>query len=189
MEAKMEIKSEQSIFINQVFNVKKLHVKDQNGEEVVDYLVVEPKIHDENLVSGVAILPLVDGMVGCVNMYRPALKKNSIEIPHGFIEKSESAAGACSRELREETGIVMDPEKFIHLCTVAPDGGVIRGLVELYFVDAHNPRVKKTAELGLGDLNFFSIQQIDKMIQDGELVDSFTMVAFLSALSRGLIQF
>ena len=32
-----------------------------------------------------------------------------------------------ARELREETGILADPSEFLHLCTIAPDSGVIRG--------------------------------------------------------------
>ena len=75
----MQVLDEKKIFSNQVFDdVKALHVIDANFKEVADYLIVEPKIHDENLISGVAILPFVNGLIGCVEIYRPALEQKSI---------------------------------------------------------------------------------------------------------------
>ena len=43
--------------------------------------------------------------------------------------------GEClCKELKEETGILADPSEFVHLCTVSPDGGVIRGFVKCFLL-------------------------------------------------------
>ena len=184
----MEIMNEKIIFTNQVFEVKSLHVKDTMGNEVPDYLVVEPKIHDEQLVSGIGVLVLVNNKIGCIKIFRPALEKMSIEIPHGFVDDNESFEEACARELREETGIVAKPNSFHFLCSVAPDGGVIRGLVKLYFVHAELPTVQKTSELGLDELQFFEPKTLMKLIEEQKIVDSFTIIALFKASYNGYIE-
>ena len=184
----MKIKREHKIFSNQVFDVNSLHVVDDHGFEVSDYLVVEPKIHDKNLVSGVAVLPLVNSKIVCVEIYRPAFKTSMIEIPHGFIGKLETPEEACSRELREETGIEVDVSNFTYLFTMAPDTGVIRGLVKLFFANAEFPTENIINELGLGEVQYFDPAEIINLIDRGKIVDSFTISAFFASLSRGLIQ-
>lgn len=183
----MKIKREHKIFSNQVFEVNSLHVVDNHGFEVSDYLVVEPKIHDQNFVSGVAILPLVDAKIACIEIYRPALKAYSLEIPHGFIDENEGPQDACARELLEETGIKVRKKNFTYLCTIAPDGGVIRGLVKLFFAKAQLPEKSAVKELGLGETYYFSPNEMMRLIQEGKIVDSFTVAAFLASLARGLV--
>jgi len=46
------------------------HVIDKAGFEVRDYLVVSPKHSGANLLTGVAILPMVDGEAGLANNKR-----------------------------------------------------------------------------------------------------------------------
>tara|TARA_A100001015_G_C14899569_1_gene675872 strand:- start:435 stop:1001 length:567 start_codon:yes stop_codon:yes gene_type:complete len=183
----MKIKKEHTIFSNQVFDVNSLHVVDDHGFEVSDYLVVEPKIHDKNLVSGVAILPLVDTKIACIEIYRPALKAHSLEIPHGFIDENERPQDACARELLEETGIKVSKRNFTYLCTIAPDGGVIRGMVKLFFTNAEFPETSVVKELGLVGVHYFTPDEIMRLIHEEKITDSFTVVAFLASLARGLI--
>ena len=128
----MSILSEKKIFSNQVFNVNSCHVRDAKGNEIADYLVVEPKIHDNEFVNGVAVIPYADNRIGCISIYRPALRRISLEIPHGFVDHGETFLQACQRELMEETGIICKPAQFEFLCSVAPDSGVIRGVVKLF---------------------------------------------------------
>lgn len=183
----MKIKKEHTIFSNQVFDVNSLHVVDEHGFEVSDYLVVAPKIHDKKLVSGVGVLPLVDTKIACIEIYRPALKTYSLEIPHGFIDKDESPQDACARELFEETGIKVRKKNFTHLCTIAPDSGVIRGKVKLFFINAEFPEKSMVKELGLVGIHYFTADEIMRLIHEEEITDSFTVIAFFVSLARGLI--
>ena len=158
---------------NQVFHVSYVQVEDENGHIVPEYLIVEPKHHDEALLSGVAILPIVDDSIGLVEIFRPALNKTLFEIPHGFIEPGETPEQACLRELAEETGIICQEDNITNLGLVAPDSGVIRGTVMLF--------------LALSSLKFLDISRVIKLIEDNEIIDSFTLVATLKALNQKLI--
>ena len=68
---------------NEVFNFFFEHLVDDQGNEVKQYFILEPKKIREDRVAGVGILPIVDGKIGLIEIYRPALKRNCWEIPHG----------------------------------------------------------------------------------------------------------
>ena len=172
---------------NQVFHVSYVRVEDENGHIVPEYLIVEPKHHDEALLSGVAILPVIGKSIGLVEIFRPALNKTLFEIPHGFIEPGETPEQACLRELAEETGIICQEDDIINLGLVAPDSGVIRGTVMLFLAKATMPTTPQTLELGLSSLTFLDISRVMEHIEKNGIIDSFTLVAILKALHQKLI--
>ena len=172
---------------NQVFHVSYVHVEDEKGHTVPEYLIVEPKHHDDSFLSGVAILPIIGDKVGLVEIFRPALNQTLFEIPHGFIEPGETPVQACLRELFEETGIVCLEENITNLGLVAPESGIIRGTVMLFLANAKMPETQQTSELGLGSLKFIEIKHIVEQIYSNKIIDSFTQVAILKALHKQLI--
>jgi hypothetical protein len=87
-----------------------------------DYLVVAPKRVASNLVTGVAILPIVDGKIGLIRIYRHPIGQYSWEIPRGFIDRQEVSASAAGRELKEETGLDCKSEAIRSLGFITPDG-------------------------------------------------------------------
>lgn len=154
------------------------HVIDKAGSEVRDYLVVAPKIARANLVTGAAILPIVDGQVGLIRIYRPALRAYSWEIPHGFIDEGEDEEVSALRELLEETGLVADPSCFFSLGFITPDSGVLAARVHLYAVEAGYATNQRESELGLREFRFFSFSDLENMIARSEVQDTFTLAAW-----------
>lgn len=55
----------------------------------------------------VLVLPVEDGVLTIRRGIEP--KKGELALPGGFMDLDETWQEACSRELREETGIVVDP--------------------------------------------------------------------------------
>lgn len=154
------------------------HVIDKTGSEVRDYLVVAPKNAGNNLVTGVAILPVVDGQVGLIRIYRPALRAYSWEIPHGFVEEGEAEDASALRELLEETGLVADSSCFFSLGFITPDSGVLAARVHLYMATAGYPTSQREHELGLRQFRFFHFQELENMIERSEVQDTFTLAAW-----------
>jgi len=161
---------------NTKFNVFFDHVLDQNGFEVPNYLVVSPKQQTQYLVSGVAILPIIDGKVGLVKIFRPAIGTYGWEIPHGFVEASESSRDGALRELVEETGIKAVGIKSLGYIT--PDAGVLAARVELFVAEPCKLAHDADLEFGLAELKLFSLNEFEAMIRSSQIQDTFTLSAW-----------
>ena len=163
---------------NMKFQVYFDHVVDKAGFEVRNYLVVAPKNAGGNLVTGVAILPIVDGRVGLIRIYRPAIRAYSWEIPHGFVDEGEGNETSALRELLEETGLVADTKCFTSLGFITPDSGVLAARVQLYVAETENVTKQRKGELGLREFRLFHSMELEKMIERSEIQDTFTLAAW-----------
>lgn len=144
-----------------------------------DYLVVAPKQVSGNLVTGVAILPVCDGKIGLLKIYRHAVQNDSWEIPRGFVEEGESAPVSALRELEEETGLSCDPGEVKFLGFVTPDGGILAARVQVYAASRCS-RIRPYApvELGHREFRLFNSSDIGDLISRSEIQDPCTMVAY-----------
>ena len=154
------------------------HVIDKAGSEVRDYLVVSPKNTGKNLVTGVAILPIIDGQIGLIRIYRPAIRAYSWEIPHGFVDEGESDPSSALRELLEETGLSVAVEHFSSMGYITPDTGVLAARVHLFLAEACYATQPIQRELGLREFRFFPFWKLEEMIARSEIQDTFTLAAW-----------
>ena len=144
-----------------------------------DYLVVAPKRVAADLVTGVAILPVFEGKIGLLRIYRHPIGRYSWEIPRGFIDQQEVSASAASRELKEETGLDCKPEAIRSLGFITPDAGILAARVQLFAAtQCEKERDFAPAEIGHRELRFFNMEQVEKMILVSELQDPSTIIAF-----------
>lgn len=155
------------------------------GEDQPAYLVVAPRVRAEGLVTGVAVLPICDGQIGLLRIYRHPIGDHSWEMPRGFVEAGESVEQAALRELEEETGLACEAAKLESLGLMTPDAGVLAARVHL-FVAHESVRVRsfEAAELGHRLLRFFSSAEIDRMVDASEIQDSYTLAACLWRRTR-----
>lgn len=178
----VEIIKRKLLYQNMVFNFFLDHVKDERGNEVKEYFVMQPKTIRSDLSGGVAVLPVINEQIGLVQLYRIPLRELSWEIPHGFVDENEDDYAAAARELREEAGINVDPSACISLGYVSPDTGVIGARVHLFAVENGDVTSNREYEIGLGKFTFFSIQEVGRMISKSEIQDSFTIAAYFKYL-------
>jgi len=154
------------------------HVVDKAGEEVKNYLVVSPKITGKNLVTGVAILPIVDEKVGLIRIYRPAIRDYSWEIPHGFVDEGETNSVSALRELLEETGLMVDPPNLVSMGYITPDTGVLAARVHMYLAKAYVSTQEIQRELGIRELRLFNFTEFEELIMKSDVQDTFTLAAW-----------
>jgi len=134
-------------------------------------------------VAGIAILPIEDGKIGLLEIYRPALRQRCWEIPHGLINDLESYKNAAIRELAEETGIFASEDDLVALGEVAPDSGIIGAKLSLFCVRYRVPIQDQSSELGLGKFKLFTLEEIQIMIKDSVIFDSITLAAIFRYLN------
>ena len=151
----------------------------QGQPNAPDYLVVAPKRFTDNLVTGVAVLPICDGKIGLIKAFRHAIQGDSWEIPRGFIEEGETAPISALRELEEETGLYCDPREIKLLGFVTPDAGILAARVEVYVaMSCKRIRMYAPAELGHRAFHLFDNADIGDLISRSEIQDPCTLIAY-----------
>jgi 8-oxo-dGTP pyrophosphatase MutT (NUDIX family) len=179
-DAEITVRARQPVFENTVFSVYADHIADKNGNEVLRYLSVVPRCLLADSIAGVAVLPVRDGKIGLVRVYRHPLGKWSWEAIKGHAEPGEGPRDAAARELCEESGFSVAPESFIDLGAIVPEGGVIEGRSRLFVARLPEKAGKVVApELGHGEMVFYSQDKMDDLIERGEIEDASTVVLLL----------
>jgi len=149
------------------------------GERVRDYLVVAPRAQAPGLVSGVAVLPVVDGKFALIRVYRRAIDEHAWEVPRGFVDRGEAPLAAALRELGEETGLACRPADMLPLGAVAPEGGLLAGRLCLYAaLDCTRARPFDAAEFGHHELRLFEPAEMAGMAANSQIQDPGTLVAY-----------
>jgi len=152
----------------------------RDGEHYAqDYLVVAPKQVSGNLVTGVAILPMCEGGIGLLKIYRHPIQGDSWEIPRGFIENGENVPESALRELEEETGLSCASSDIKFLGFVTPDAGILAARVQVY-VALRCSRIRPyvPSELGHREFRLFDRADVAALISKSEIQDPCTLVAY-----------
>jgi ADP-ribose pyrophosphatase len=130
-----------------------------------------------------AMIPFIsDNEIIMVSQYRYALGKETLEIPAGKIDGTESPEQCILRELVEETGYRAENIKWLY--TYAPAVGYSNELIHLY-VGRDLKKVETTIDGGeISAVKILTIEEVMGMIRDHMILDSKTILslAFLRSL-------
>ncbi len=162
---------------NQVFRIYFDHIVEAGGTEVRDYLVIAPRHHGANLVTGVSVLPLMEGNVGLLRLYRHAIGATAWEAPRGFVDEGEPDMQSAQRELEEETGLGV-PSGGIHsLGYITPEASLLEARIHLFVAencirsDAFQPK-----EFGHKEMRWFGLEEAMAMAECGDIQDPSTLI-------------
>jgi ADP-ribose pyrophosphatase len=177
--AAVEIRSRRLAAANSKWCVYLEHLADGRGNEVPDYMVVEGRHPRHDRITGIAVLPVVDGRFAMLRSYRHAVGSELWEVPRGFMDAGETPAQAALRELTEETGLRCATADLIELGTYAPEASTLaaRGVL---FAATRCEGVPRPAqdELGLGELRFFDSAAVAELARTGEIEDAGSLIAY-----------
>lgn len=175
----VKLKQRRDLISNDVFNVYLDHIED-DGIETPDYLVIQPRTLSQQGLAGVAVLPVCSGRIGLIHVHRHPINITIWEVPRGFIDKAETIVQAAQRELLEESGLYCDVSDLEMLGVMAPEPGVINAKVAT-LVAKHCRCQEQTIfdEPGHLDFRLFSPEEVERLIEQGEIIDPFTLTLFL----------
>lgn len=164
---------------NRVIEVFLDDIEGPEGETVSNFVVLSPRQKSENHVTGVAILPILDGNLGLLRIYRHPVSSYIWEVPRGFVDAGEKAITSALRELEEETGLQCGSQDVIDLGTVLPEPGIMAARTRLFAATrCRRTDPYKVNELGHKELRFFSPDELADMAYKGEIEDANTLVVY-----------
>ncbi len=139
---------------------------------------------------GVVIIPIdKQGRVGFVRIYRYPARDWFLELPRGFGKAGVELETNAAIELEEETGYA---GKMVALGQLYIDTGITNAIAH-YFAAINVQKIKKTRRKGpestevIKELVFYPASDVEAMLRDGTVRDSFSAIAVLLARTKNLI--
>ena len=125
------------------------------------------------------------GMVPVVRQFRPALERQTLELPGGLRDGDEDPMAAAERELLEETGHVC-PRGLVPLGPLDPDTGRLENRLWCYFAPDLSPADTWSAEAGVR-AELMPLTDFKAAILDGRMVHALHIAIVGLAVMRGLV--
>ncbi|MCI8402619.1 MAG: NUDIX hydrolase [Lachnospiraceae bacterium] len=127
-----------------------------------------------------AVVPVrSDGKILMVRQYRNALDRVTLEIPAGKVDRADEPKIECARrELEEETGYRCD--KLEYLISVNTTVALCDELIEIYVARDLTASHQRLDEDEYVDVEACDLDELCRMIYNGELRDSKTVAAILA---------
>jgi len=172
------------VFKNKYLTVVQDRVESSGGSEF-SYLRL---LSGEFDPAGIAVLPLTsEKKLVLLYHYRHATGAWHWEIPRGYCESTDLEK-TVNQELCEELGT--SAVELTDLGFVYSNTGLMSERVQLYAANiAAGPLAPTDALEGsmIREIRQFSVKELERMILDGEITDSFTLAAILRAKLQGVI--
>jgi ADP-ribose diphosphatase len=175
----IDVKSRRRAGSNSRWDVYLDHVVDGRGNEVPDYLVIEGKFQRPDRVTGVCVLPLVEGRFALIECYRHALGCWRWEAPKGFVDEGEELPEAALRELAEETGLSCARGHLVSLGLIAPEASTLAARGALFAATRCKAGARREVrEIGLGRLGLFDGAEMAALAAGAGIEDAATLIAY-----------
>jgi ADP-ribose pyrophosphatase len=118
-----KIISEKNILKAELFNVKEIKIKDDEGKIKTH--------HEAQRTPVVSVFPLTSkNEIYLISQYRSMLKATVLEAVAGYVKKNENTIEAARRELKEEAGI--EAAQLEEIARIQMAGSVFKGTVNLF---------------------------------------------------------
>lgn len=119
--------------------------------------------------TGVAVMPILpNGKIALNRNFRHATRSWEYELPRGGVNINETIEEAAMREVKEETGMILENLKL--LGHIAPDSGITNAIIPIFLAKtvAQEEAQPEDSE-AIAAIEAFSIEEIKKGFIDGYL--------------------
>lgn len=172
MEFKEKTVKKEFVYQGKILNLRKDKALLPNGI-VADREMVEH-------IGGSAVLCVKDGKVLLVKQYRYPYGEELWEIPAGKLNDGESPEETAVRELEEEGGI--KAQKVVKMFDVYPTPAYTNEIIRIYRAEGLTQTVQNLDDDEFLIREWIELDDVKKMIKDGVIKDSKTLIALLTLL-------
>ena len=166
------VSSSERLFDGPIFAIDRDRLTESNGMEVVRDVVRHP--------GGAGALPLfADGRVALVSQYRHPARAELLEIPAGRIEPGEDPELCARREVEQETGF--RPGRIERLTGFYSTPGFCEEILHVFLATDLTPTRQQLDHDEVLEVHFLQLEEALRMVHQGEIVDSKTIIALLLA--------
>lgn len=171
----MRIISSHEVFKSKLFSVVEEVAHDPDGFEIHRSIVRHP---------GSAVMMAVDekSRVLLVKQFRLPAEQYLWELPAGRLDAGEAALEAAKRELREETGY--QAQNWTKLAEFWASPGYVAERMHVFLATALTEGQKEPMEDERIEVGWFSMDDVGRMILDGQISDAKTMVGYFMYLEH-----
>ena len=162
-----KITAEETIYDGKILKLKKYAVTLADGK--TSYR--EEVEHN----GGACVLAVAEGEIYLVRQYRLSLKRETLELPAGKLEKGEDPARAAARELEEETGLI--PSKLTKIAAFCPSTGYTNEIIHVYFADKFENGVQRLDEGEFLNVVKIPTEECFSLLDQGKIADGKTIIA------------
>jgi len=154
---------------------------------IIDYYIDTMQIPNGNTAEwdfidhkgAAAIVPIDEnGKLIMVRQYRNALERYTLEIPAGGLNPGEDMKMAATRELEEETGYKSNHVE--HLVDIHTTVAFCNEKIGIYYTKELIPSKQHLDEDEYLSVERYSVEELEKMIFEGKIMDSKTIIAVLA---------
>jgi len=148
------------------------------------YLRLFNRAYLEGGAAGVVMLPEKDGKLLLMHHFRHATRSWHWEIPRGFGEPGVAAPDQARNEVKEETG--GEISEIVDLGIYYSNTGLEGNPINLFLVRMESVG-KPSQEMGIDQLHWVSVKELENMIASGEITDGFTIATYTRAKLKGFL--
>jgi ADP-ribose pyrophosphatase len=161
-----------------IFAIVEQALRLPSGRTVVRQVVQHP--------GAVVIIPqLEDGRLVLIEQYRFAVGETLLEFPAGTLEPGEAPLDCARRELIEETGY--RAEHWHALGIMYPSPGYCDERQYLFVASGLVPEHAAGDEDEILEVKRLTVQEVERAIVDGALVDAKSIAAYARAKLQGVL--
>ena len=173
-----EILDLKQIFSSKLFNVNLAEVKTETGN-ILEKIFIEP------LLDCVGAVVVRNKKIILIKTKRLLTDKSLWELPGGWMRDGELALAAIRRKVEEETGF--EVTNINRLGTTLKDIGLSTKEIFYFYVEVGDRALAFNQDL-VEKVGAFSLKQIQKLVQLGEISDERTLSALFLAEKKGFIE-
>jgi ADP-ribose pyrophosphatase len=165
----MKLISSVEKYKNSLFTVTEDRAIDPDGFEIKRAIVQH---------RGSAVMMAVDDRkrILLVQQYRLPARKKLWELPAGSLDEGETALQGAKRELKEETGC--RAKTWTKLVSFYPSPGFVSEKMTIYLATDLTLGEATPMEDERIETRWFAAKEVDRMIQDGEIIDAKTIIGY-----------